>query len=98
MYAHIKKPVVKSLVDYENIHITQHTLKASVFKIMKLDTIQKKKSMTHPLLYTMRSAVSTICVPQYSLYSTTVQTGIIHMYHGYTTLLYDRHKRRQKNS
>ena len=67
MHAHIKKNVVKSLVDYGNIHITQHALKASVFKIMKLDTIQKKKSMSHPLLYTTHSAVSTICVPQYTL-------------------------------
>ena len=43
MYVHIKKPVVKSLVDYENIHITQHALKASVFKMMKLDTTEEEE-------------------------------------------------------
>ena len=91
MYAHIKNPVVKSLVDYGNIHITQHALKASVFKIMKLDTIQKKKSMSPST-----SLHHAQCC-QYSL-CPTVHTGIIHMYRGYTTLLYDRHKREGKNS
>ena len=38
----VKDPVVHvSLVDYGNTKITQHALKVSVFRVLKLDTIYK---------------------------------------------------------
>ena len=40
----VKDPVVHvSLVDYGNTKITQHALKAPVFKMLKLDTIYRKR-------------------------------------------------------
>ena len=43
-HTHIKDPVihVKSSVDYKNGKITWHALKVSIFKMLKLDAVQKK--------------------------------------------------------
>ena len=48
-HTHVKNPVVRpfqSSVDYGNTKITLHTLKVSVFIMLKLDTIRLKKKQS----------------------------------------------------